>query len=177
MKELMDAGKISLALLDYLRGRKMVVAFCAFLFASFIIGGCTSPQYEKATAIGPSCVGYREENQCEAWARQFHARLKQLDIENKLVFFRWSQHGESINHMAVCWRDKDGWWYQDNIRGPVQVDSFGQYSWQEKVENALQLHGSSEYATAKELIQHGGVAMGGGSALESSPAISNVKVW
>jgi hypothetical protein len=101
------------------------------------LASCASPEYDYAQSIAATCPGYHKYNQCEPWAREFNAKLKSQHIETALVGYTWKQHGETVNHLGVFWHATDGWWYQDNVAGPVQVDSFNQYSWKERIENAL----------------------------------------
>ena len=109
----------------------------SLVLAAAALSSCASPEYDYAESIAPSCRGYHKDNQCEPWAREFNARLKAQKIETALVGYTWSQHGETVNHLGVFWHATDGWWYQDNVGGPVQVDRFNQYSWRERIDNAL----------------------------------------
>ena len=106
------------------------------------LSSCASPEYNYAQSVAASCRGYRTYNQCEPWAREFNAKLKAQKIETAVVGYSWSQHGETAKHLGVFWHAADGWWYQDNVQGPVQVDSFNQYSWRQRIENALNPHGA-----------------------------------
>jgi hypothetical protein len=102
---------------------------------------CASPEYDYAQSVAASCAGYHQYNKCEPWAREFGAKLKAQNIETTLVGYTWTQHGETVKHLGVFWHATDGWWYQDNVSGPVQVDSFGQFGWHQRIENALNPNG------------------------------------
>lgn len=98
---------------------------------------CAGPAYDAQEAIAPACPGYHQYNQCEPWARSFKRSMEAKGVPVTLVGYRWTYHGETVNHLVAMWRDTDGWWARDNISGPRQVDSFGGYSWATRLENFI----------------------------------------
>jgi hypothetical protein len=118
------------------------------------LSSCASPEHDYAQSVAASCPGYRQYNKCEPWARAFNAKLKSQHIETALVGYTWSQHGETVNHLGVFFKAADGWWYQDNVTAPVQVDSFNQYGWKQRVENALNPSGEPVSYTVGALFMN-----------------------
>lgn len=111
--------------------------FLVLLLALIGVTACVGPVYDAQESIASTCPGYHQYNQCEPWARSFKRGMDAKGYPVTLVGYRWTYHGETVNHLVAMWRDTDGWWAQDNIRGPVQVDSFNRYSWATRLDNFI----------------------------------------
>jgi hypothetical protein len=138
--------------------------FAFLLFTS--LSAFASPEYEWATSLARHTTGYHVAMECAPFAREFSAGLTAARIENCKVHFRQDYHGQTLWHVGVFYHASDGWWYQDNQRGPVLVDSFSRYGWEERLENALRGQGVLGAATAKDLLMGRGDDGAGGEISE-----------